>query len=100
MWPFVGIWPHFERPGVKEIMALLLYGTKLCYDINKDIRHHRGDKINLWSLRCRDEGIKLVLTLLQPICSLVADLVLDATVGVWVVCLAVYGRFPCQSQGL
>lgn len=76
------------------ICVLLQNGAKACADLHEKVKDHLGGPLSVLSLVCIDQGILLALAFMSPTVSNVLFGVVDATVGAWVVCLAVHGKLP------
>jgi hypothetical protein len=76
--------------AVAILSTLCVQVAKAAADLLKDC------KVDVWSRRAMCEGFALVLDALWPLEAKVVQCLLDATIGLWIVCLARHGKLPCQ----
>jgi hypothetical protein len=92
-------WPWMQDSAaclaaLVAIWALLQGGAKACADLHKDCKDHLGGQLSVLSRVCLDQGILLAVEFMSLAFINWWSVVLDATVGAWVVCLAVHGKLP------
>jgi hypothetical protein len=70
IWPLLSalrVLPQGFDVGLKEVVALVLAGTKVFSDVQDKILDHQGQKLSVFSACCLQAGIKWAAYTLQPL---------------------------------
>jgi hypothetical protein len=76
------------------MFVILQQGSKACADLQDKCKDHMGSRLSVVSYVCLYQGILLVVRGMLPTYIWLWSALVDATVGAWVVCLAVHGKLP------
>lgn len=78
------------------LIGLLYPGAKACADLHEKCKDQLGFKLSVLSINTARQGVDWFASMVAPVCTSLATVVLDSTIGTWVVCCAVHAQLPWQ----